>query len=74
MTKGVTPAEAHGWLEEYFRGRPDVGLSRVWTSLALEPRNPFAPEAPRGPRTGFVFATVLLAAGLTWFAWFNLAL
>ena len=73
MTQGVTPEEVHGWLEGYFKGRPDLGLSKVWTNWALEPQNPFAPEARRKPRAGFVLAAILFAATLGWFAWFNLA-
>ena len=73
MTQGVTPEEVHGWLKGDFKGRPDLGLSKVWTSWALEPGNPFAPEARRMPRTGFVLAAILFAATLSWFAWFNFA-
>jgi len=73
MTQGVTPEEAHGWLEEYFKGRPDFGLSKLWTNWLLEPRNPFAPEARRKPRLGFLVAAILFAAALSWFACFNLA-
>ena len=73
MTQGVTTEEAHGWVTEYFEGRPDIGLSKVWTSWALEPGNPFAPEARREPKAGFVLAVILFAATLSWFAWFNFA-
>jgi hypothetical protein len=73
MTKGVTPEEAHGWLKEYFKGRPDFGLSKLLTNWALQPQNPFAPEAQRKARRGFVLAASLIAATLGWFAWFNLA-
>jgi len=67
----VTPQEAHSWLDDYFKERPDLGLSKVWTSLALEPRNPFAPGAPCKPRVGFVVAAILIAAALAWIAFFN---
>jgi len=73
MTQGVTPEEVHGWLERYFKGRPDLGLSKVWRNWALEPQIPFAPEARRKPRAGFVLAAILFAATLGWFACFNLA-
>ena len=68
----MTPQEAHSWLDDYFKARPDLGLSSVWTSLALEPRNPFAPETRRKPRAAFRFAAILFAAALAWFAYFNL--
>ena len=71
MREGVTPQEAHNWLDDYFKERPDLGLSNVWTSLALEPRNPFAPGARCKPRVGFVIAAILFAAALAWIAFFN---
>ena len=67
----MTPQEAHSWLDDYFKERPDLVLSNVWTSLALEPRNPFAPGARGKPRVGFVVAAILLAAALAWVAFFN---
>jgi hypothetical protein len=73
MIEGVTQEKAHGWLDEYFGRRPDLGLSKFMLHLALEPRNPFAPEVRRKPRAGFVVAAILFASALAWFAWFNLA-
>lgn len=57
----------------YFKGRPELGLSNTLESLALQPRNPFAPEGRRKPRGGFVVVAILFASALTWFAWFNFA-
>ncbi len=65
--------ETRIWVEEYFNGRLELGLSAAMVNLALEPRNPFAPEARRKPRAGFVITAILFAAALTWFACFNLA-
>jgi len=73
MIGGVTQEKAHGWVNEYFNRRSDLGLSNFMLNLALQPRNPFAPEARRKARAGLVVTAILFAAALAWFACFNLA-
>jgi hypothetical protein len=72
MAERTSFEETQIWVEEYFKGRLELGLSAAVVNLALEPRNPFAPEARRKPRAGVVITGILIAAALGWFACFNL--
>jgi hypothetical protein len=50
-------------LRDDLRKRPDLGLHRTLAQCALEPPNPFDPNAVRRPRRWFVlFSIVSLAA------------
>ncbi len=71
MTKRVTPAEAHAWIEENFRARTDLGIRKAIANLVLEPRNPFEPGARRKPKKGFLLGTLLLTAAVVFFIYFN---
>jgi len=59
-------------LKEYLNDRPDLGLGKAVSALALEPANPFEPQVPRRPRKAFVFAVFCLLALLGVFVHFNL--
>jgi hypothetical protein len=56
---------------DYLNTRPEIGLTRMLLNLALEPANPFKPDARRNFRKGFVLFTVFSAAFIAWFVWFN---
>jgi hypothetical protein len=73
MAKRIAPEEMHVWLKGYFRQRPDIGLGKAIVNLALNPRNPFEPEAWRMPRRGFLFVAVPFALAAGWFLYFNFA-
>jgi hypothetical protein len=72
MTKELTQSEVRSLLAEYLSGRPDLGLGKAVSALALEPANPFEPEAPRHPRKAFVLAVLCPLAFLGVFVHFNL--
>jgi hypothetical protein len=72
MTKAFTQSEVRSLLMEYLKGRPDLGLGKAVSAIALEPANPFEPEAPRHPRKAFVLAVFCLLALLGVFVHFNL--
>jgi hypothetical protein len=73
MLKQVSPAEAHAWVEELLKGRPDIGLRKVVMNVAIEPQNPFDAAARRNLRLGFIVAGVLLFATLGVLIYFNAA-
>jgi hypothetical protein len=56
---------------DYLETRSEVGLTRFLLNLALEPQNPFKPDARRNYRKGFILATVFSALFIAWFVWFN---
>jgi hypothetical protein len=56
---------------DYLRTRSEIGLTRMLIDLALEPQDPFKPDARRNFRKGFVLATVFSTAFIAWFFWFN---
>jgi hypothetical protein len=56
---------------DHLETRPEVGLTRFLLNLALEPQNPFKPDARRSFRKGFVLATLFSAVFLVWLLWFN---
>ena len=72
MPKACTQSEVRSLLIEYLNGRPDLGLGKAVSALALEPPNPFEPQAPRHPRKAFVLAVLFLLALLGVFVHFNL--
>jgi hypothetical protein len=55
----------------YVETRPEIGLTWMLLNLALEPQDPFKPDARRNFRKGFVLATVFSAAFIAWLLWFN---
>ena len=72
MTKAFTQLEVRSLLMEYLEGRPDLGLGKAISVIALEPPNPFEPQAPRHPKKVFVLAVICLLALLGVFVHFNL--
>jgi len=72
MTKQFVQLEVRSSLREYLEGRTDLGLGKAVSALALEPANPFEPEAPRPPGKAFVLALLCLLALLGVFVHFNL--
>ena len=71
MTEPITPRETHSWLNEYFHERPDIGLWKAVVRIALDPPNPFKPEARRMPRAEFLFVAGLLTFTVAWSLCFN---
>jgi hypothetical protein len=56
---------------DYLETRPEIGLTRFLLNLALEPQNPFKPDARRNFRKRFIVATVFSAVFIAWLVWFN---
>jgi hypothetical protein len=71
MQQKISASDVYRWLEEDFKRRPELGLCNAALNLALEPRNPFEPEARRKPKPWFVIAMFLILAGIGTFAYFN---
>jgi hypothetical protein len=71
MLRQVTPGEAHAWIEELLMQRPDIGLRKAVTNVAIEPQNPFDAAARRNPRLGFMVAAILLVTALAVLIYFN---
>lgn len=55
----------------HLTGRPEIGFTRMLSNLALEPPDPFKPEAQRTFRKGFIIAVLVSALFAEWFVWFN---
>jgi len=72
MTKNVTVREVYLALENNLRQRPDLGLGKAVADGVLEPRNPFEPRARRRPQRWFVLLSMVAAALLGSFLYFNL--
>jgi hypothetical protein len=73
MLPPVAPRNVHAWIKESLGQRPDIGLGSAINDMIFEPRNPFDSTAPRKPRTAFLLGTILLAAFLGCFCYFNFA-
>ena len=67
-----TAKDVHEMLAKYFDSRPDLGFWKSILDLALEPRNPFEPGSPRGPKKDFVLIVVLAGMPVGAFIYFNL--
>ena len=72
MPKACTQLEVRSLLKEFLRDRPELGLGKAVLAIALEPPNPFEPQAPRRPSKAFVLVVLCLLALLGVFAHFNL--
>ncbi len=72
MTRTVTRQEVHSRLNDYLRGRPELGLGTAILHVVLEPPNPFEPETRRRPRKEFVLAALWLVTLAGVFIYFNL--
>jgi hypothetical protein len=72
MTKELSQSEVRSLLRGYLKDRRDLGLGKAVLAIALEPANPFEPEAPRHPRKAFVLAVFCLLALLGVFVYFSL--
>ena len=68
----VSPHEMHVWIAESLGQRPDIGLRKAIVNMVLEAPSPFDPTARRKPKAGFLLGTILLAASVCVFCYFNL--
>jgi len=73
MPVSVSPREIHDWIEESLGQRPNIGLRKAIVNMFFVTPNPFDPRARRNPKTGFLVGTILLAASLGCFCYFNFA-
>jgi hypothetical protein len=71
MAEQRTAKEMHVVLVKYLKGRRDIGLSKAFLGLVLEPPNPFEPEKRREPRKSFVLVAVLVGLPLAAVFYFN---
>lgn len=58
-------------LIRYLDARSEIGLTKMVADLALDPQDPFKPDARRTVRKGFVIAVLFSGAFAAWFLWFN---
>ena len=73
MAPPVAPRDVHAWIKEFLRQRPDIGLRKAIVNMFFVTPNPFDPRARRIPKTGFLVGTILFAASLGCFCYFNFA-
>lgn len=71
MPAPITQKEVRSWLRDYLKGRPELGLGRACTGLALEPPNPFEPDRRRPLKKVFVLVAFWLLVLAAVFAYFN---
>ena len=72
MAEKVTMSEAQVWLKDYFRDRPELGLSKAILAMMLEPANLFEPKKPRFPKKSCVLLAVWFLGLLSVFVYFDL--
>jgi len=72
MPTPVSSREMHTWITESLKQRPDIGLRTAIVNMVFEAPNPFDPTARRKPKTGFLLGTILFAASVGCFCYFNL--
>ena len=72
MPNACTQLEVRSLLKGYLKDRPELGLAKALSAIALEAPNPFEPQAPQHPRKAFVLAVLCLLALLGVFVHFNL--
>jgi hypothetical protein len=72
MPTNVTSREMHSWIVVSLGERRDIGLRKAIINMILEAPNPFDSTARRNPKPGFLLGTILLAAFVGCFCYFNL--
>ena len=72
MARTVIRQAVHAWLNDYLKGRPELGLGNAILHVVLEPPNPFDSEMRRRPSKAFVLAALWLLALVGVFVYFNL--
>jgi hypothetical protein len=71
MAEQHTAKEMHAVLAKYLKARGDLGLSKAFLGMVLEPPNPFEPEKRREPRKSFVLVAVVVGLPLAAVFYFN---
>lgn len=67
----ASPEDDRG-LARYLENRVEYGLGRMLADIAIEPRDPFKPDARRKVKKEFAVIIWTAIALIGWFAWFNL--
>lgn len=58
-------------LQQYMRQRPELGISKGLSDLALESSNPFDSKSKRLPKRWFALSVLLAASASSCFIYFN---
>ena len=63
--------EVYQALVQYLSRRPDLGLEKMLSNLALERASPFDPQAPRNFKKGSVLFLLIVLGLASTFVYFN---